>query len=314
MSEQNEVPEEMKRAIAQQLVGSTGGENIVMDKVTELASYIAAIRGEDRYNPNVPFAVVPEFMKVENLEKHMPHPARIRKRPHFVDVDSFCKYYDAYKGGHDPKIFSKKDSSGMSIMAIMDMDIEGRNILDENGDLEKRVMPLAQWNDHKATLLMKFHEDYAALRAASGQWFEQRDFALFIEQHNHMFLDPEGADMLELAQNLRGIRKASWRAGKRLSNNTTSIQYSEEEVEASGGNIAIPQYITFNSPLFEGLEAVEYRAAFSYDIGDDHKIKFSLRLMTKLEEREAENKVKSLVAERTGSFVYNVASLEGLSA
>lgn len=310
-----QIPEDVAKSIASQLTKGHASESIVMDKVTEIASYIASIRQPERYNPNIPFAVVPEFMKKIDLEKDMPHPARIRKHPKFVDVESFCTYFEMYKGGHQPKIFHTKDSSGMKIMAIMDMDIQGETIMKEDGSVEKQVMPLPQWNSHKATLLMKFHEDYAAVRQASGQWFEQREFALFIEQYIHLFTDPVGADMLELAQELRGTRKASWRTGKRLGNNQTSLQYTEEiDAEAASGSLSIPQYITMRSPLFEGLEPIEYRAAFSYDIGDDHKVKFSMRLMTKLEEREAEEKVKSLVVEKTGKFIYNMSSFENLSA
>lgn len=313
--ETEKLPEDLKKAISAELTKSVSGETIVMDKVTELASYIAAIRQPERYNPNIPFAVIPEFMQIADVESRMPHPARIRKHPKFVTVESFCQYFDEYKGGHEPKIFHMKDSSGLKIMAIMDMDLKGDNVLKEDGTLEKRIMPLAQWNEHKATLMMKFHEDYAAMRAISGTWIPQREFALFIEQYLHLFVEPEGADMLELAQELRGTRSANWRTGSRLANNQTSLQYVEEiNAEAKGGNLVIPQYVTLRSPLFEGLFPIEYKAALSYDIGEDHKVSFSLRLMTKLEERQAEEMVLFDVKNRTEQPLYNVVSFDGLSA
>lgn len=303
---EDQIPEDMKKAIASQLVKSEGQENIVIDKVTELASYIAAIRTPEKYDPSVPFAVVPEFMKTIDLEQNMPHPARIRRDVTFIDVDSFVEYFSRYRKGQQPKIFCRKEDAGMLITAIIDMDIEGRDIY-EGDEIKQRVMPLPQWAQHKANLRLKFHEDYAIMRNASGVWLPQREFALFIEQNLPMFVDPVGADMLELAQELRGTRKASWRSGKRLDNNTTSLQYAEDEVEAKGGSISIPQYITLKSPIFEGLDPIEYKAAFSYDILEDHSVSFSIRLLTKLEERRAEEKVKDEVRKRTGEFIYNTA-------
>lgn len=148
-------------------------------------------------------------------------------------------------------------------------------------------------------------------------WFDQRQFALFVEQHIHVFRQPTGGEMLEIAQQLKGSRKADWKTGKRLSNGTTSLEYVETNVARSqSGELIVPEYLDMETPIFEGFEPKQIRAAFSWDMKNDGdgagKVMFNFRLLTKLQEREAEEEVKQQIVDQTGQNILNVRTLEGL--
>lgn len=272
-----------------------------VDKIDEVTAYLMRARSSESYNPSVPFTVVPNSMTALDVEKFMPHPSRIRRALTFTDVRSFNAYLNEFKPGHRPKIFAKNDAEGLKINGIIDYDEAGTAPEED----KPGHLPLPRWGSHTCNLVMKFHEDYAVLREVSGKWFAQKDFALFVEEFNHLFVNPVGADMLELSQELRATRNANFIQGRRLNNGQVSLQYKEDVTATTAQGVEIPEYLTLRTPLYEGLPAEDIRAAFSYDIDEERKLKLQFRLMTKLQEREAQEQVKFSVQDGTGITILN---------
>lgn len=276
------------------------GISLQVDKLDEIAGYLIRARAPEAYNSDVPFTVVPEGMRILDLESHMPNPSRIKAHSEFVDVDSFCRYFNEYRANHRPKIFSMSNKTGLAVRAVLDYHEAGI----EGGEL---CMP--RWGDHVADLRLNFSPDYAELRENSGKWFMQNEFAKFVEANLHIFVKPVGADMLEMAQTLRGTKNVTWENGKRLSNGAISIQYIEDVKASNRDYMEVPQELVMTGQIYEGLPPVQFNASFSYDINEERKLLLQYRLLTKLEERKAQEEVKAAIELQTGEKMFNVLAL-----
>lgn len=282
------------------------------DKIDEVAALMSMCRSPDRYAADAPFAVVHQSMKVVDVEKLMPTPARTRKKITFTDVESFIEYFNAYKADGLPRVFVRTDNDGMKIMAILDFD-EAAGLTTQDG----RTLTLPRWGEHQVYLEMKFHPDYRTLRNSADTFMSQQDFALFVEENLHLFNEPVGADMLELAQSLKGIRNADWQIGERLANGEQNLKYVETvSAQASRKELAVPEYITLKTPLYEGFDDMIIKAAFRWRLVEKdgkHHIGFAYRLLTKLDERKAQEDVKKEISEKTEMKLLNVASFQNVT-
>lgn len=286
-----------------------------LSSVDEIVNWLVSIRAPGVFDTRAPFAIVPEGIKVIDLERNMPFPRMVRKRISFTDVASFVDYFNLFKDSYKPRLFTTGSNAGMSIFCVLDYDGPGRPYHNEAGEpIDKVSEPLPMWNRHTALLNLCYHSDYATLRASDNKFFGQEEFALFVEENTHLFTTPDGATMLELAQELKGARNASFQSGKRLANGQIKIEYIEQ-LEAKGvrRDFEIPEYLIMNMPIFEGFAAQEIKAAFRWRMDDGGKVYFAYRLLTKVAERKAVDEVKINVSAQTRLPLYAVSTFEGIT-
>lgn len=277
---------------------------IQMDKVDQISEYVAAIQApnlhRNKYDTNHPFLIVPSGLKALDLEVHMPQPSRIRKTVNFTDADSFIAYVNEFKVGHAPQLFVKKNEFGMSIMCVFDYDVAGE-IVQEEGKPDAVRYEVPQWNSHVAVLTLTYSLDYAELREKNDKFFDQEDFAEFVEENTHLFREPTGADMFELAQDLKITTNAHFKSQRRLSNGQVQLEYIENlqgSSAATGTEVKIPTLLKMNCAIFEGLDPVDFSAAFRFR-KQSNSVAFKYKLMTKLQERDAHEAIRSLVSSAT---------------
>ena len=294
-----------------------------IDKVDEIAEYLAAIQvpnqHRNRYDTGWPFMVVPEGLKVLDLENQMPNPRRIKREVSFTESGSFTTYINEFKVGYKPQLFSRLDDDGLAMMCIFDYDLAGifhpgQEVTNEEGVVMKSadsITPgLPMWASHRAFMNMKYHDDYATLRKHDDKWMDQEDFAMFVEENTHLFFNPTSADMFELAQDLKIKIDANFRSSRRLANGQVALQYTEVvngTSQASGEDVVVPSQLQFVCPLFEGLTPEKLNAAFRFKKAGNG-VEFKYKLLTKLNEREAQNRMKDAVQVETGLKALNVNS------
>lgn len=276
--------------------------------VEELAYFISQSRTPEKYATDAPFSIIHKNFNVESVEEFMPIPARVRRNVTFSDVESFIDYFNEFKVGEDPKVFVTTNKNGISFLAVIDFDQAGKN---------PEGLTLPRWGSHRCSLEMKYHPDYADLRRHADTFMSQNEFALFVEENLHLFEEPLGADMLELAQELKGIRNADWSLGERLSNGARTLNYNETiEATAARRSVTVPEYITLRTPLYEGFEPCSFKAAFRWRLVENdrnkHEVGFAFRLLTKLDEREAQDQVKAKIKEQASTKLFNVDSFSGI--
>lgn len=279
------------------------------------SSFIAARDSSlDKVTTERPFALVPEGYSVENMKEYAsymdqrnPEPRVVNKRMRFVDVTSFLTYFEKFRIGHRPQLFHKVSSDGMHIVSVFDYDEPA-----QEGATATSTRPM--WGHNVAFLKMAYSRDYQLLKNKDGQWFDQVDFALFVEENQHLFLQPDGATMFELAQELKGKQNVEWQSGKRLNNNSTQFQFIEK-IDAQtvhGTPLEVPDYLLMRMPMFEGMGDHEVRLAFRWKLYQG-EIKFAYKLLTKVEERKAEDEVKKRITGTTNLDLLTVSSFNGLT-
>lgn len=285
-----------------------------VDKIDEISEYIAAIQApnahRNRYDTSIPFLIVPEGLKVLDLESHMPNPSRIRKHVKMTDAPSFISYVNKFKVGTSPVSFAKQGDAGLTIMTVFDYDAPNMLVPASDDKPERMAYGLPQWNNHVVQLDLTFSPDYALLRHYSDKWFGQQEFAEFIEDNRHIFSKPDSAFMFELAQDLNVKVESSLRSTRRLSNGQIGLQYVEvvNGTTTHGDEVIIPEMLEFTTNIYEGLPAEKLMAVFRFR-KDGTDVKFKYKLMTKLQERQAHGAVRSLVEQETDIRTLSVSTL-----
>ncbi len=287
----------------------------VLEIINKVAAGVVATNAEDKFNPERPFAIVPQGYTVADLSAYVEahderaeRPRRISKRMRFVDVTSFLTYFQKFRHGHQPQLFNKISGDGLHIMAVLDYD----EAAVDNG---LAIRTTSNWGDNVAYLKLAYSRDYKQLRDNADKWFKQDEFALFVEENVHLFYQPDGASMMEIAQHLKGKQNVEWESGKRLSNSSTQFQYIEtlDATSVRGQPLEVPDYLILRLPMYEGFSEQEIKLAFRWRIGSDKTIGFAYRMLTKLAERKAEEEVKQRVEGTTELSLLTVSSFDGLT-
>lgn len=291
-------------------------DNVQLESsLTEIAAWLSNIRMPGVFDTRAPFAIVPESLTILDLEKHMPVPSRIRKKIMFSESASFLDYFTKFLDTYKPQIFTTGSYAGMKILCVFDYDGAGQ-ILPVEGEPEgstRNTLPQPMWNSHQAFLALNYHPDYAELKHSDSKWFKQGDFALFVEENLHLFVMPDAATMLELAQELKGSRNVGWQKGQRLASGANRLEYIETvDAKSVRGEIEVPEYLFMKMPIFEGYAEQEIKAAFRWRMDADSGVHFSYRLLTKVAERKAIDEVKAEITATTNLPLYSVSSFDGI--
>lgn len=230
----------------------------------------------------------------EAVEQGLLTPHRKTGRVIFHQADSLTGYL-AKHGQPQTEIYADIDAS--TVTAVI-------NASDASGQASEGD---AGWGDHCAVLKLRPTEDWKDWAAASGKLYPQSDFAEFIEQHLPNFAVPSGADMLELAQTIKGATKVSWEHSKRLTSGQTAIEWREDTTATAGkkGQIAIPDVVELALQVYEGGNAYRVAARFRYRVNSG-----VLALGVTLEragdvKRDAFGMVVEQVAKDTGRDVWH---------
>lgn len=191
---------------------------------------------------SAPLAVIPDGFQLKDLSQH--YPPRYNTNDYkFGKIESFTRYIEENKTSQTRLFINDK-----AAFAVIDSSV--------GEDVRRQA--------HKATLPLTFHEDFAIVLRKNKIWMPQEDFAEFCADIAHCIVEPDSATLLELAQELRGITKVTWRNGKRLKDGKFAIEYVETEELSKGGaknNIEIPDSIKLSMPVFLFGSEMQYKAA-----------------------------------------------------
>lgn len=167
----------------------------------------------------------------------------------FADPTDFVEYLDKHAG---PQTELWGDDTASTIKAVIDA-----HEADEPGH-EK----------HTATLTLPYTRDWQDWIARDGKTSGQVEFAEFIEDHLPNFVDPTGADMLELAQSFQATKNVDFGSSKRLQSGETELLYTETIAATAGkkGALAIPDTFTIGIQVHEHGPAYRVEARFRYRI------------------------------------------------
>lgn len=162
------------------------------------------------------------------------------------DVASFLHYWHKHSTTNESEIYADLDQR--LIVAV----------LDSNG------AETAGWAKHVLRFGLRHSPAWTAWTAISGKLMSQQQFAEFIEDHRPDIMQPDAADVLELAQTFQATIKAEFKSGVQLKNGQREFQFTETIDQSAGrsGRMQIPDTIQLALPVFDAdvmAEAVTAR-------------------------------------------------------
>lgn len=137
----------------------------------------------------------------------------------------------------------------------------------------------ARYGDHRLVLGLRKTQAWNEWIAQDGKSMSQEHFALFLEDHLPDLQEPAAAEMLEIAQSIRGTTKAEFASGTRLQSGQRTFQYTEEVKATAGkGQIAIPETFKLGLVPFEGANGYNLTARLRFSIGRDSGLTLGYKL------------------------------------
>ncbi|QIH07139.1 MULTISPECIES: DUF2303 family protein [unclassified Pseudomonas] len=208
---------------------------------------------------HAPVALVPNGVKVQDLEDLLPAPSRIRQQVTMLDADSFIEYVNRF-ATPATSVFCN-GPEGRTFTAVLDYHQPGT----------------PAWSDHTASYCCPITVEWGRWKAADRKRMDQAAFAEFIEdnvkdivQQDDFPAAPSAADMLEISRTLEAKKNISFRQGTRLDNGQVQLTYNEEIDGRAGeaGQLNIPEQFFIGIKPFLGGDGFCIPARFRYRIVD----------------------------------------------
>jgi uncharacterized protein YfdQ (DUF2303 family) len=227
-------------------------------------------------------------IRAQLLEEEQREPARKTGSYTVTDVSSFVQAL-AKHGVTETEVWALDSTS--SIRAVINAHAE--------------LTPGHQ--DHTITLQLQRTDDWKEWTDHDGKLHDQVAFAEFIEDHLPNFVDPTGADMLELAQTFQATTKVDFASSQRVKSGETQLLYSETGTASAGkkGQLAIPDTFTIALQPFDRGDTYKVQARFRYRITDGH-LRLGYRLTRPKDVlRDAFDQVVAKVGKDTGRDIWS---------
>jgi len=212
------------------------------------------------------YTVVPKDYQIQDLEKYLPTPLRVRQHVTLNDTDSFIEYVKAYAKQHSTRLFFANE--GEAFDAVIDYH--------ESADAPA-------WCEHKATFKPVRSVEFTTWMDRNKKQFTQVDFARFLEENLPDVVEPEGAVLLEVALTMEAKKEVTFSSGVRLATGQIQFQYDEEvRGTAKKGTLEIPEQFVLGISIHENGPAYripvrlrwrlhEGKAIFWYEIVRPHR-------------------------------------------
>lgn len=237
---------------------------------------------------------VPDGFTVEKVAALDPKlPGDVRQRETLIEQAAFCEYVNRFKTG---STIVRAKPSAPAMTAVLNYHGESKG---------EKASPMHC--NHVAEFACDFDENWKRWRGIHGREMSQVDFAYFIEEMLHTIGEPNGADLLDMAENLKINRGVVFQNNKRLSNGTVDIQYKESDEATVGksGNVAIPEEIQIVSPIYMLREPQVVKAKLRYRVEKGEPLRFRVDILNRdLIELEAFRVMAEEVANAVGCPVY----------
>ncbi|MCM2331492.1 MAG: YfdQ family protein [Pseudomonas sagittaria] len=200
----------------------------------------------------MPYAVIPEGFRVEDLEDTLANPTRKRAKVTLAQTKGFIDYFKKHQVGH-----------GVSTIYGTTEPPRFVAVFNDHGTTA------AGWRDHVAYYNCPLAVEWETWTKANKRPMAQTDFAQFIEDNLPDIVDPTAAEMLEISRTLEAKKKVNFASGLRLSNGEVQFTY-EESVEgtAAKGQLRVPEVFAIGIPAFHGGPKYRIEARLRYRIAD----------------------------------------------
>lgn len=177
-------------------------------------------------------------------------PQALKQNVILHDAPSFLEYFNEFADDHS---YIFVDLEEAKFKAIIDYHKDSDN---------------PRWNRHTVTYQCPKTPEWSKWLHYSGTKMDQVEFALFIEDNLKEIVNPQGAEMLEIAASLQSKNNANFSSATRLDNGETQFSYKEAIESSAGvnGQLSIPSKIELGLAPFQGTDAYKVEARFRYRV------------------------------------------------
>lgn len=230
-----------------------------------------------------PFMLSTANMKVEDLEKFLPAPHRVRQSMAAQSVSSMVDYLN-HRKTDDTVIFA--DTTGRKVLAVIDYHSKSND---------------PSWATHKVTYTPELSREFKAWQAQNNKGMTQEVFADWLEERTEDIVEPAGGRILEIANKLQIVKQVVFGQSQKLASGEFQITYNEENQK---GTIEIPEKIKVGIPVFHRGLAYTIDARLRYRLNNG-AVTFTYKLVEPEHLLETcFDKVVMEIAEKTNLTVY----------
>jgi uncharacterized protein YfdQ (DUF2303 family) len=225
-------------------------------------------------------------------EEYKDQPSRKTGTTTVRDAESFLAYWTKH---HDDASEVYADSERLTVTAV----------------LNANAADAARWGDHRLHLALRPTTAWQQWTQQDGQLMKQEEFAEFLEDHLPELLEPNSADMLEIAQSFQAAVKVDFQSASRLSSGQRQFQYVETVQSKAGqkGQLTVPETFIIGLVPFDGSEGYKLTARLRHRIGQN-----GLQLGYKLERPDEIRKTAFADVVKAISEQIDTAVMNGTSA
>lgn len=199
------------------------------------------------------FVVLPPGHSVGELPRD-PRPDHPKALVRLRDAPSFIGYVNDHKFS-DSRIFASLEPA--RFLAVID---------EFAADPELSVNEQAAWREFRVDFTVPPSREWLLWNKANRQHMSQLGFAEFLEDNLPDVMTPDGATLLEMANNFEAAQTGSFVATQRLQDGSHNLQWRADNNAA--GTVRLPQQITLLIPVFENDQPATLDARLRYRIND----------------------------------------------
>jgi len=191
----------------------------------------------------IPYAVVPEGYRIEDLESLLPTPARKRGEVILTEADSFIHYVSKHGQAGSTLIYAhvNTEDSFLSLTAVL------------NGHSDT-----PDWGDHKGHFQPRLSVEWKRWNEKDRQTFNQADFATWLEDNLPDIASqegmPSGADILQMALGFEANADKRLRSKINLQSGGVQFEFVEDEDKDTRSRMQVFNRFMLGIPAFEGSE------------------------------------------------------------
>lgn len=205
--------------------------------------------------PDLSVVVLKDGYRIEDISKNSTLRERPRRMKGKVTLHTPASFIDYVKAFGDGNTILTADITKTRLDAILDYH--------ESGDTG-----LPRWGDHRASYACRKTKEWETWTGIDGEKnaMPQEKFARFLEDNLPDIAKPEGAQLLELVQQLEVHNDVRWTGKVNLVNGSRQM-FFEEKVEGQGkGDVLIPETFVLGIAPFEGVALYELTARLRYRV------------------------------------------------
>lgn len=207
------------------------------------------VEGGQRYLVRVPEGYdVREFNF--DTDEYRDHPKRKVGTAKVYDAAAFVSYLDKHEIIDETEIWA--DPTAFTLTAAIDA----------------HAADHAGWNAHRLEFKVVQTPAWQHWAGGNRRLMQQRDFAEHLEDRLPDFLEPTGAEIMEIVQTFKANTKVQFDSSERLSTGQHSLVYHEEINATAGrkGQMEIPERFKLGVKPFEGTSAFGVTARLRFRI------------------------------------------------